>query len=119
VSPLVLLGVGLLGGLGALARAALTAGVGRSWTGAFPAGTFAVNMTGCFALGLLVGAAPSDDTLRLAGTGFLGAYTTFSTWMLEAHRLSEEDEGAASALTIVLSLALGLGLAALGRQLTM
>lgn len=80
MSPLVLLGIGLLGGLGAVARHALERGLGRRW------GLLAVNLSGSFALGLLVGAGVGGDVLRLAAVGFLGAYTTFSGWALESRR---------------------------------
>jgi CrcB protein len=68
-----LVGIALLGGLGAVVRVL----IGR---------TLVVNLTGAFALGLLVGAGADADTARILGTGFLGAYTTFSTWMLETRR---------------------------------
>ncbi len=99
MSALVLLGIGLLGGVGAMARHALEAGLGRR------RGLLAVNLSGSFALGLLVGAV-GGDALRLAAAGFLGAFTTFSGWALESRR-----RGLAG---------LGLGLVAvwLGRLLT-
>ena len=84
---------------------------------AFPWGTLAVNLSGAFALGLLVGAAVGGDALRLAGTGFLGAYTTFSTWMLETHRLAEDGRGRAALANVAVSLAAGLLFAWLGREL--
>jgi CrcB protein len=46
-------------------------------------GTLAVNLSGAFAAGLLTGAGVGATALLIAGTGFLGAYTTFSTWMVE------------------------------------
>ncbi len=46
-------------------------------------GTLAVNLTGAFAAGVLAGAGASATVLLILGTGFLGAYTTFSTWMVE------------------------------------
>ena len=90
MSLAVLAGVGLLGGVGALARLLLDRAVSLRVGGRLPWGTLAVNLTGALALGVLVGAAVSGDALRLAGTGLLGAYTTFSTWMLESHREAEE-----------------------------
>ena len=68
-----------------------------------PYGTLAVNVSGAFVLGLL----GNDFVL---GTGFVGAYTTFSSWMYEAHELSRP----AAAANIVGSLALGLAAAQLG-----
>ena len=109
--------IGLLGGLAAVGRFMLDAAVlGRS-TGAFPWGTLAVNLSGAFALGVLVGAAVEGDAYRLAGTGLLGAYTTFSTWALESHRLAEEDAPRAGLANLVGSLALGLLAAWIGREL--
>ena len=67
---------------------------------AFPWGTLAVNLSGAFALGAVTGAALGDDATRLLGTGFLGAYTTFSTWMLETHRQAEDGRFAGAALNI-------------------
>ena len=66
--------------------------VGRS----FPWGTLAVNLTGAFVLGVLVGRGARRRRLPLAGIGLLGAYTTFSTWMLESHRLARGRRGCGS-----------------------
>jgi CrcB protein len=111
------IGVGLVGGLGALARFWLDGAVSRRVGGVFPAGTLAVNLSGSVALGVLVGAGVGGDALLVAGTGFLGAYTTFSTWMLESERLGEDGRWRALALNLGLSLALGLAAFALGRGL--
>ncbi len=83
----------------------------------FPFGTLAVNLSGALALGVLVGAAVSDDALRLAGTGLLGAYTTFSTWALEAHRQAEDGRGHGALLNLGVSLVLGLTAAWAGHRL--
>jgi fluoride exporter len=101
-------GVAVLGGCGALARHALDALVSARAGGRFPAGTLAVNVSGSFLLGLVTGAALHGDALLLLGTGLLGAYTTFSTWMFETQRLAEEGAGAAAALNVAISLALGI-----------
>jgi CrcB protein len=111
------IGVALVGGLGALGRFWLDGAVSRRVGGVFPAGTLAVNLTGAFVLGVLVGAGVSGDALLVAGTGLVGAYTTFSTWMLETQRLGEDGRWRALALNVVLSLALGLAAVALGRWL--
>ena len=87
--------VALGGAAGAVARYAVDAWVSE-WTGGeFPWGTFAVNVSGSFLLGLLFALAVERDILP-AGTrapvmiGFIGAYTTFSTLMLESWRLWED-----------------------------
>ena len=117
MSAPVLLAVGLVGGLGAIARFTLDGAVAARLGRQLPFGTLAVNISGAFALGVLAGATLSPDAYRIAGTGFLGAYTTFSTWMFESHRLGEDGRLRAGALNHAVSLALGLPAAWLGRHL--
>jgi fluoride exporter len=117
VSLDVLIAVGALGGLGAVARFLLDGAVSARTAGVFPWGTLAVNLTGAFVLGLLLGAAVQGDAYRELGTGLIGGYTTFSTWALESHRLGEDGELRLGAANFVVSLALGVGLAWLGREL--
>jgi fluoride exporter len=109
--------IAVVGGLGAMARFLLDGAVSSRLGRAFPFGTLAVNLTGAFALGALYGAAVGGDALRLAGVGFLGAYTTFSTWALEAHRLGEDGRTRLGLANLLVSLALGLVCAWLGREL--
>jgi CrcB protein len=108
-------GVALVGGLGALARFWLDGAVSRRVGGVFPAGTLAVNASGSFVLGVLVGAGVGGHALLVAGTGFVGAYTTFSTWMLETERLGEDGRWRGLWLNVALSLVVGLAAVALGR----
>jgi CrcB protein len=117
VSALTLAGLGLLGGAGALARFALDAAITRRAGRDLPVGTLAVNVTGAFALGVLVGTSLGADQLRLAGAGLLGSYTTFSTWALESHRLGEDGRRGAGALNFAISLGSGLAAAWAGRRL--
>jgi CrcB protein len=117
MSVAVLLAVGMLGGAGSIARFLLDGSVSRRLGRAFPFGTLAVNLSGAFLLGVVVGAALDDDAYRLAGTGLLGAFTTFSTWALESHRLGEDGEGARGALNFAVSLVLGVAVAWAGRSL--
>ena len=91
-------GIAAFGAVGAYARFAVGAWVTARRPGAFPAGTFVVNLTGAFALGLLTGLSVTGDALLVLGTGMLGAYTTFSTWMVEAQRLGEDGD-----LTVMVS----------------
>jgi fluoride exporter len=107
------IGIGLLGGLGACVRVLLGAAVDRRADHFFPWGTLAVNLTGAFALGLLTGAGLGGDALVLAATGFLGAYTTFSTWVVDARLLV----GRAGPANLAAALALGLLAVWLGREL--
>lgn len=117
MSAWVWLAVLVLGGIGAIGRFLLDALVSDRARTDFPLGTLAVNVSGAFALGLLTGLALEGDALLLAGTATLGSYTTFSTWMLETHRLAEDGEFALGAANALLSLAVGVGAAALGRLL--
>jgi CrcB protein len=116
VSVVVALGVGVLGGAGALARFLLDGAVSERVGGHFPWGTFAVNASGAFVLGIVAGAL-DGDAYTLVGTGLLGAYTTFSTWMLETHRLGEDRRLPLGLVNFALSLAVGIAAVWLGRQL--
>jgi len=117
VSVAVWIGVGVLGGCGALARFGLTLLVADRLHPHFPAGTLLVNLSGAFLLGLLAGAAVDGDARLLLGLGALGSYTTFSTWMVETQRIGEAGKRRIAVANIVVSVALGLAAAALGRLL--
>ena len=117
MSAAVLLGVGLLGGLGAIGRFLLDGAVAARLGDRFPWGTLAVNLSGALALGVFVGAGVGGDALRLVGTGLLGAYTTFSTWMFESQRLAEDGQLRRGLVNLLVSLVLGLALAWVGREL--
>jgi CrcB protein len=111
------LGIGVVGAAGAAGRLLLDGAVGRRLGRSFPWGTLAVNASGALAVGVLVGAALGGDAYRLAGTGFLGAYTTFSTWMFESYRLAEDGELVAAWGNVAVSLVVGLAAIVLGRTL--
>jgi CrcB protein len=111
-----LLGIGLVGGLGAVARFLVDGAVAARVLGEFPLGTLVVNLSGALALGILAGAALGDDASRLLGTGLLGAYTTFSTWMFESQRLGEDGELRLGAINLLASLVLGLLAVWVGRH---
>jgi CrcB protein len=117
VSWPVWLGVAFLGGCGALARFGLTLLVADRLHPHLPVGTLAVNVSGAFLLGLLAGASVEGDARLLFGAGLLGAYTTFSTWMVETLRIGEAGKRRLAATNVLLSIALGLAAAALGRAL--
>jgi len=111
------LAVGVLGGLGSLGRFFVTSRIADLAGGRFAMGTLAVNLSGTLVLGVLAGAALRGDAYLLAGTATIGAYTTFSTWMLEAERDGEQGRTAAMVANVLLSLVLGLAAAWLGRQI--
>ncbi len=113
--PLVL-GIGLFGAVGATARFLLDGVVSARASSSFPWGTLVVNLTGAFALGFVTGKLSGDAQL-LVGTGLLGGYTTFSTWMFESHRLGEDGELRAGVVNLLGSLVLGILAVWLGRTL--
>jgi CrcB protein len=86
--------------------------------GAFPLGTFAINVSGSLLLGLLAGLVRhhglSEQALTVLGTGLLGAYTTFSTFSYETVRLLEDGALYEATLNATASLAVGLAAAAVG-----
>jgi len=112
----------LAGALGALARVLLDAALTRRVRPGWPLGTVAVNVLGSLVLGLLTGLALRSglpEQVRLAlGTGFCGAFTTFSTASLEVVRLAEDRRGVAAAGYAVGGLLASLGAAGLGLALT-
>ena len=112
---LVWAGVMLIGGIGSVCRFLVDRAVGRRMARPFPFGTLTVNISGAALLGFLGGLALSKDAALLAGTAFVGAYTTFSTWMLETQRLSEERQMRPVLANIVVSVVLGVAAALLGR----
>ena len=115
MSALVWAAVVLIGGAGSEARFLADGVVGSASGRDFPVGTLAVNLSGAVILGLLTGLALGHDQALLAGTAAVGSYTTFSTWMLETQRLTEERQHGKALVNIVLSLAAGIAAAALGR----
>jgi CrcB protein len=110
-------GVAMVGGIGALARFGLTLLVADRFHPHLPVGTLAVNVSGSFLLGLLAGAAVEGDARLIFGAGLVGAYTTFSTWMVETQRIEEAGRRRIAVTNIVLSIVLGLAAAALGHAI--
>jgi fluoride exporter len=104
---------------GAVARYVVDRAVQSEVASPFPWGTLAVNVSGCLALGFLVGLARhhgvSDDVVRSVGTGGLGAYTTFSTVSVQVVRLGQEGDDPALALRYLsATMVIGAVAAALG-----
>jgi CrcB protein len=110
--PYLLVGVG--GFLGANARFVTARWVGGLVDTRFPLGTFAINISGSFLLGVIGALAAQKvfrnaDAVRLSlGVGFLGAYTTFSTLAFETHALLEDGSWIVAAANVALSVFAGL-----------
>lgn len=119
------LGVALGGGCGALLRHWLNVAIGErllttSWAG-YPLATMLVNVVGCFLLGAIVVATQrdeSDSVWRFAlSTGFIGSFTTFSTFVADSAMLSHEANHVRTGVYLAGNLLLGYGAYMLGRLL--
>jgi len=111
--------VGVAGFFGAASRYWLDGVVSRATGGSFPWGTWVVNISGCFVLGLLTTVLTErlmvNTTLRVALTvGFIGAYTTFSTFTYETVRLGQDGAVGLAFVNAASSVAVGIGAAWLG-----
>jgi len=109
--------VAVLGAAGALSRYAIGNAAG---TTSFPWPTLAVNVAGCFALGvvLAVGAARwSPEVTTGVGVGFLGGFTTFSTFGVETQSLLRQERLGAAAAYVALSVVVGVAAAYAGTTL--
>jgi CrcB protein len=115
---MIIAGLAVAGALGAVLRYVVGRLVQRQSRSAFPLGILVVNLAGSLVLGILVASAlhhgVSSAWLTVAGTGLIGAYTTFSTFAFDAVRLAEGDRWRLALLNVTLSIGLGLGAAALG-----
>jgi CrcB protein len=117
MSLLLWVAVMLIGGTGSVLRFLADGVIAAAAARGFPLGTLAVNVSGAVILGVITGLALGHDQALLAGTAAVGSYTTFSTWMLETQRLTEERQYRTAAVNVIASLALGLAAVALGRLL--
>ncbi len=116
------LALALAGGLGAGTRFLLDGMIGSRVRTSFPLGTVLINITGSFLLGIVSGLAVSgavpQSVVLVAGTGFLGGYTTFSTASVETVRLVRSGRTVLALVSGLGTLACALGAAALGFWLT-
>ncbi|HUK43365.1 MAG TPA: fluoride efflux transporter CrcB [Candidatus Bathyarchaeia archaeon] len=103
--------VGVGGFLGAIARYALGAYIGGRYGVRFPLGTFVINVSGSFLIGLiltlLARTTASAYWRYLIPIGFIGAYTTFSTFEYETLRAIQDGQLMTGLLNVVLSLVTG------------
>lgn len=110
------------GALGTLARYGLAGAVQNAAGTMFPWGTAAVNLAGCLLFGLIVAVvedrfAVSGETRMILLTGFLGAFTTFSTFVFETEQLLEGSQWAFAAGNLALQNVVGVAALFLGLTL--
>ena len=111
--------VALGGAFGAMSRYAVSLLVARIWTRDFPLATLLINVSGSFILGFFATIAAEKTSFDplwrlLIATGFVGAYTTFSTFEYETQRLTESGALRWGALNIMTSVAAGFAAVQLG-----
>lgn len=104
--------VGLGGALGAIARFWLGEWISSKFPMQFPLGTFVINVTGSFIIGFFLTLMSRQITIHpnwrlLIAVGFIGAYTTFSTFEYETMKLIEEGNILSAALNVGLSVIIG------------
>jgi CrcB protein len=104
--------IGIGGFVGAVARYGMAVWIGQRWGRSFPLGTFIINVTGSFLIGLLMTLMAERFTENpqwrlLLVVGFLGAYTTFSTFEYETGALLTDGEWLFACLNVVLSVVVG------------
>lgn len=107
--------IALAGAAGTLVRYAIGTNVANT---SFPWPTLIINLAGSFLLGLVLGRVPAWSTTASTAVtvGFLGAFTTFSTFAFEATSLLRDDRPGTAAAYVLLSVVLGLAAAAAGWQ---
>ena len=104
--------IGIGGFLGAISRYGVALWIGQRWGRNFPLGTFLVNISGSFLIGLLMSLFTERFMVNpqwrlLLIVGFLGAYTTFSTFEYETGALMKDGEWLIAMLNVLLSVIVG------------
>jgi len=110
MANIIIIGIG--GFLGAISRYGVALWIGQRWGRSFPLGTFVINVSGSFLIGLLMTLMAERFTENpqwrlLLVVGFLGAYTTFSTFEYETGALLKDGEWLFASLNVVLSVFVG------------
>jgi len=114
-----MIGVAVIAGaVGALCRYLLSGFVQERIDSHLPVGTLAVNLSGAFLLGLVAGIDNLEGGMTLTAAGFLGGFTTFSTWMVETIRLGIPPLRARALANLTIALIAGVALVAAGYSLT-
>jgi CrcB protein len=114
--------VALGGGIGSVCRFLLAEWAGQRWGASFPWGTFIANISGALLIGLLMGVLLSRPAIPpqyrlLLGTGVLGGYTTFSSWMYESWALVDGGALWRAGANVALSIVAGLAATWVGLQI--
>jgi len=100
--------VGIGGAFGSIIRFSLSRFIAEKVNSSLPIGTFIINITGALLLGLFSGLGINHNSYLLIAEGFLGAYTTFSTFAFEGFSLFQDNEKLNAFIYIFVSLLLGL-----------
>ena len=110
--------VAVFGALGAITRYVVDRAIMTRLATDFPVGTLMINLSGALVLGMVTGLATrnllSTDAVVAIGDGFIGAYTTFSTWMVDVVSLVRSGNTATALEYVVLSLVAGLAAVVIG-----
>lgn len=97
----------LLGAIGTLLRYALAVGIGRVVASGFPWGTLVVNLVGCFLFGLVLTLGRERGVISVEWTqivlvGFMGAFTTFSSFVNDTAALALSDQMGGAAANLII-----------------
>jgi CrcB protein len=117
MSPAAWIAVAVVGGAAATTRFLIDTAFTARAERPFPLGLLAINVAGTLALGLVAGAALRGEALVILAGGGIGSFTTFSTWMLDSHRLAEAGHTRLVWLNLALLLLAGFAAIALGHLL--
>lgn len=104
--------VGIGGALGSMLRFWMGSYIGGRFGSRFPYGTFVINISGSFLIGLVIAIMAektqwSDNWRYLMPIGFIGGYTTFSAFEYETFRLFQDGQVLTAALNVALSVGVG------------
>jgi len=118
-----ILSIILAGGLGTICRYGLSGLVHKMFGSMFPLGTMVVNITGCFSFGLVWGLfesrlAVSPEIRAAMLIGFMGAFTTFSTYMFETSALLRNSQWIYAGANVLVQNLVGIAALVLGIALT-